>query len=101
MELNPIIHQPLRLKIMATLVALDLKDKLNFVELRNLINATDGNLGAHLQKLESEGYIEIEKTFISRKPCTYLKATSKGRSAFDDHIKSLKAFLEEVESTVG
>ena len=99
MELNPIIHQPLRLQIMATLVALDTGDRLNFVELRSLVDATDGNLGTHLQKLENEGYIEVEKTFVARKPCTYLKATIQGRSAFEAHLKALKTFIQSVEVT--
>ena len=92
-ELDPLIHQALRLKIMASLVALEPRQAMNFVELRDCTGATDGNLGAHLQKLEDGGYIEIEKTFVKKKPCSFVKATNKGRAAFDQHVKALKDII--------
>jgi len=95
--INPVIHQPVRLRIMATLVSLDHGEKINFVELRNLLGATDGNLGAHLRKLEEKGYATIEKTFVMRKPCTYAKATNKGRGAFEAHIAALKEILDQAQ----
>lgn len=58
---------------------------------------TDGNLGAHLQKLEEAGYIEVEKTFVARKPRTYLALTRTGRRAFDDHIFALRQIIKAAE----
>ncbi len=92
-QLNPTIHQPVRLRIMSTLTALAPQEKINFVELRELLGATDGNLGAHLQKLESEGYLVIEKTFVARKPCTFAQTTSKGRAAFEEHVAALESII--------
>ncbi|MGB2808557.1 MAG: transcriptional regulator, partial [Sedimentisphaerales bacterium] len=71
-EINTIIHQPARLKIMASLIALDPGEQVDFVYLRKILNLTDGNLGAHLAKLENAGYVKIQKTFISRKPRTFI-----------------------------
>ncbi len=92
-ELDPLIHQALRLKIMASLAALHLDQQINFVELRDSTGATDGNLGAHLQKLEEGGYVAIEKTYVKKKPCSFIQATSKGRSAFDAHVAALRAII--------
>lgn len=93
MELNETIHQPVRLRIMASLVALDPGATLNFVDLRDLLGVTDGNLGAHILKLEEAGYISTKKKFISRKPCTFIGATSRGRTAFDAYVDSLRQIL--------
>jgi len=92
-DINIIIHQPVRLKIMSALVALDADDQVEFTYLRKLLKLTDGNLGAHLTKLEEARYIKIEKTFVARKPRTYIRATGKGRDAFDQHVTTLKKII--------
>ena len=92
-QLDNIIHQPARLRIMASLIALDPGEQVDFVHLRKILNLTDGNLGAHLTKLENAGYLEVEKTFIARKPRTFIKVTGKGRDAFDDHITVLETII--------
>ena len=92
-EFDNIIHQPVRLQIMSSLVALESGEQIDFVHLRQILDLTDGNLGAHLSKLESAGYVKVEKTFIARKPRTFIKATDKGRDAFDEHITALKKII--------
>jgi DNA-binding MarR family transcriptional regulator len=92
-RIDEVIHQSLRLQIMASLVALDPRDTVDFVYLRDLLKATDGNLGAHIEKLEAARYVKIEKTFIARKPRTFISATAKGRAAFEEHVLALKAIL--------
>jgi DNA-binding MarR family transcriptional regulator len=92
-QLDNIIHQPARLRIMASLLALDPGEQVDFVYLRKILNLTDGNLGAHLAKLENTGYVKIQKTFVSRKPRTFINATGKGRDAFDEHIATLKKII--------
>jgi len=92
-EIDTIIHQPARLKIMASLMTLEPGEQVDFVYLRKILNLTDGNLGAHLAKLEGAGYVKIEKTFIARKPLTFINATGKGRDAFEDHIAALEAII--------
>ena len=92
-ELDNIIHQPARLQIMSALVALDTGEELDFVYLRKLLDLTDGNLGAHLAKLEEAGYVKVKKTFVARKPRTFITATGKGRDAFVEHISALKQII--------
>ncbi|MHC4693554.1 MAG: winged helix-turn-helix domain-containing protein [Planctomycetota bacterium] len=92
-QLDNIIHQPVRLRIMASLVALDTGEQVDFVYLRKILNLTDGNLGAHLAKLENAGYVKIQKTFIARKPRTFINATGKGKDAFGEHITALEAII--------
>ncbi len=93
-QLNNIIHQPARLQIMSALMALDNNELADFTYLKKLLKLTDGNLGAHLAKLEEADYIKIEKTFVDRKPKTYIKLTGKGRDAFAEHIKALKKIIK-------
>jgi len=89
-ELDKIIHAPARLRIMSALVALGSADQLDFRTLGEMLDLTDGNLGAHLQTLEEAGYVKIEKSFVNRKPRTYARATARGRARFEGHVEALK-----------
>ena len=93
-ELNELIHQPVRLRLMATLSSLDAGDSVNFTYLRDLLEVTDGNLGAHLRRLEEAGYVELTKTFVDRKPRTYVSITPKGRAVFKEHVAALEEILK-------
>ncbi len=92
-DIDAVIHQPVRLRIMASLVTLDATEQVDFTYLRDLLEVTDGNLGAHLRKLEDAGYIGVKKAFVGRKPRTYVRATAKGRSAFENHVDALQRIL--------
>jgi DNA-binding MarR family transcriptional regulator len=93
-ELNETIHQPVRLRIMAALVSLDPSDQVDFTYLRDLLEVTDGNLGAHLRKLEEAGYIAVSKTFVERKPRTFIAVTPEGRKVFMEHVAALETILK-------
>jgi len=90
---NELIHQPTRLKIMATLNALRGGAKLEFTELRKMLDVTDGNLGTHLITLENAGYVEIEKTFVGKKPRTRASLTRAGRRDFETHVQYLRDII--------
>ena len=90
---DEIIHQSLRLRIMATLNALPTGEMLEFTRLKGLLKATDGNLGAHLGTLENAGYVAVEKDFVDRKPRTRVRATGAGRRAFEGHVAYLKDLI--------
>ncbi len=92
--LDEIIHQPIRLRIMSTLVGLDKDEQVDFTYLKRLLDLTDGNLGAHLSRLEEAGYVKLDKTFVDKKPKTYVIATGKGRDAFAGHVAALQAILK-------
>lgn len=93
-ELNEIIHQPVRLRIMALLAALPSHLQVTFNSIRGALDLTDGNLGAHLHKLEEAGYVTITKTFVNKKPQTYVEVTEAGRQAFAEHSAALREILE-------
>jgi len=93
-ELDDIIHQPLRLKIMAALNALPASNGLDFSRLKKLTGATDGNLGAHIETLAKAGYVGVEKAFVGKKPQTTVTATPIGRGAFARHVASLREIIE-------
>ena len=95
--IDKIIHQPVRLRIMSALVALQPGDQFDFTSLKKLLDLSDGNLGAHLLKLEEAEYIEVEKTFKARKPKTYVRATLQGRAAFEKHVQALQEIIGKRE----
>ena len=91
---DEIIHQPIRLRVMAALTALDSSEAgLDFTRLKGLTGATDGNLGAHLDHLARAGYVEVTKAFVGRRPRTTVKASAAGRAAFAHHVAFLKSII--------
>jgi DNA-binding MarR family transcriptional regulator len=92
--LDPLIHVPTRLKIVATLAALPDGDTLSFTRLQDMIGLTPGNLIIHLRKLEEADYISSEKTKNGTAPKTTTVAlTSQGRAALDAYTKALRDLL--------
>jgi DNA-binding MarR family transcriptional regulator len=94
LELDEIIHQPLRLRIMAALQALPAGEGLEFSRLKKLTGATDGNLGAHIETLAKANYVEVDKSFVGKRPQTKVTATAAGRGAFARHVASLREIIE-------
>jgi DNA-binding MarR family transcriptional regulator len=94
---DEIIHQSLRLKIMAALYAEREADPLEFTRLKALAGATDGNLGSHLGTLEKAGYVAIDKDFAGKKPRTRVAVTQAGARAFRSHISYLRNVLEGID----
>jgi DNA-binding MarR family transcriptional regulator len=92
---DPTIHQPVRLKIVAALKALPESQKLEFVRLKTLVGATEGNLGAHIATLEEAGYAEVEKDFVGKIPRTRIRLTRAGRRAFENYIAYLREIIEQ------
>jgi DNA-binding MarR family transcriptional regulator len=90
---DTIIHQPVRLKIMAALKPLN-GEPLEFVRLKKLVGATEGNLGAHIQTLADAGYVTVEKDFADNRPRTRVKLSKQGRKAFEDYVAYLRDILE-------
>jgi DNA-binding MarR family transcriptional regulator len=93
---DAIIHQPVRLKIMAALKVLPGDEALEFVRLKSIVGATEGNLGAHITTLEDAGYAEVEKDFIGKKPRTRVRLSKKGRRAFEDYVAYLRDIIDAV-----
>jgi DNA-binding MarR family transcriptional regulator len=89
-ELNPVIHGKLRLAVLSLLSTVD---EAEFTWLREKTGATDGNLGAHLLKLEEAGYLLVEKKFVHRKPVTLYRMTASGRKALTEYVQALKTLL--------
>jgi len=79
---------------MASLMALTSGGDIDFSTLRDLLDLTDGNLGAHLATLEEAGYIQVRKQFLHRKPRTSLSATDAGRARFYDHVAALRKIID-------
>jgi DNA-binding transcriptional ArsR family regulator len=95
---DDLLHQPLRLKIMAALYAERLGEPLDFSRLKAITQATDGNLGSHLTALEKAGYLDIAKDFVGKRPRTRAAVTPAGRRAFRRHVDYLRAVVEEVDA---
>lgn len=88
-----IFQSKLRIAIVSTLL---LGEK-TFKELKEVTNATDGNLSSHLKKLNESGYIDMSKDFFQNKPRTTYNLTNKGKKEFTDYVNTLEQLLKEVK----
>lgn len=81
----------IRLGIMSVL---SVNDTIDFNALKALLEVTDGNLASHLKALEKEGFIDVAKTFVGRKPNTRYFITEAGKQAFQQHLSALEQLIE-------
>ncbi len=86
-EIDRLIHEPARRTIMTVLYTAESAD---FLYLLNETGLSKGNLSSHLSKLESAGYVDIEKTFRGKVPLTICRLTERGRTAFRRYREYLK-----------
>ncbi|AHM60667.1 hypothetical protein D770_12050 [Flammeovirgaceae bacterium 311] len=89
-NLNKAFESKVRLGVMSLLM---IHDELEFTRLRELLQVTDGNLASHSRALETAGYIQVEKSFVGRKPNTTYKATREGSKAFQEHLGALENLI--------
>jgi DNA-binding MarR family transcriptional regulator len=87
-SLDRVIHEPARLMIMTVLYAVSEAD---FLYLQNECGLTQGNLSSHLSRLEEEKYILVAKTFKGKYPLTLCSLTTKGRKAFEEYARIMRA----------
>jgi DNA-binding HxlR family transcriptional regulator len=80
-QLNKEFESRVRLGIMSVLMV---NDWVDFNEMKQLLEVTDGNLASHSSALEKSNYIEIKKEFVGKKPKTSYRVTQAGRKAFED-----------------
>ncbi|MBX3051838.1 MAG: transcriptional regulator [Caldilineaceae bacterium] len=93
-EIDKTIHEPARLLIVANLYVVE---KADFTFLMGQTQLTWGNLSSHLAKLENAGYVEVEKTFVGKRPYTMLHLTQSGRAAFETYRQQMLEVLSSTE----
>lgn len=94
--LDRIIHEPGRLAIVSHLAVVAEAD---FLFLLDQTGLTRGNLSSHMNKLESAGYVQIDKTFVEKIPRTTYRLTDTGREAFRRYRKRLLGSLGDRRRT--
>lgn len=90
-KLNKLFEHRSRL---AVCVLLTTYDKISFRRFKELLDESDGNLGAQLRKLEDEKYITIHKEFENRRPISWYSLTKKGRNALQDHLAAVESLMQ-------
>lgn len=90
-NINKSFDHRIRLGIMSILMVNDFMD---FNNLKEYLEVTDGNLASHLKALEKDEFIIVEKLFIGRKPNTRYQATNLCRKEFQKHINALELLIK-------
>jgi len=91
-ELDPVIHERMRLGIISALAA---REALTFSELKRLLEATDGNLSVHARKLEDANYIVCEKSFAGRVPRSEYRITASGQRALERYLDQMEQIIRQ------
>ena len=91
-QLDRVIHEKGRMAIMSMLAA---SKELSFIEMRQALNMTDGNLTTHIRTLQEAGYISVTKSFQNRRPLTTCSLTAAGRKAFTTYINLLETIIQQ------
>lgn len=90
-EINKLIHEPARLKVLSQLYVVEGAD---FIFLMRQTKLTQGNLSGHLTKLEGAKYVKIVKGYVGKRPQTMISLTKKGREAFKKYIKHMQHIFD-------
>ena len=90
-DLDPVVHQRVRLGILSALAA---GGTTAFTDLKAVLDLTDGNLSVHARKLEDAGYISVTKSFADRTPLTEYALTTAGRAALDAYLDQMEAVIQ-------
>lgn len=90
-DIDDVIHARIRLAIMTILLTLGPAD---FTRLKKQTKTSDGNLSSHLRKLEEAGYIEVDKSFVGRKPLTSYCLSEKGKKAYANYIEVIERLVK-------
>lgn len=93
-HLNKIFDSRIRLGIMSALMV---NESVNFNDLKQLLDITDGNLASHLKTLEENTFIKIEKGFIGKKTNTTYSVTKQGEKAFKAHLEALEKMIRSID----
>lgn len=98
LDLDPIIHERVRLGIMTLLLQ---AGELDFQTLKRELGVTDGNLAQHLRVLEEHGLIQVHKTFVGRRPRTTYTLTLEGRRRLREYLDRLARILKSARRKRG
>jgi DNA-binding MarR family transcriptional regulator len=93
-EIDKLIHEPARLKIIAQLYVVENAD---FLFLMRQTGLSQGNVSGHLSKLEDAAYVEIVKGYIGKRPQTIISLTKKGREMFKIYIKNMRELFDDLD----
>lgn len=96
--LDPVIHQPTRLRIMAALYR---NRQASFTGLRDGLELTDGNLATHATRLQEAGYVEVRRVLVDLSFEVRYRITPKGSEAFRAYAAALRSFLAVADTDAG
>lgn len=91
--LDPLLHQPVRTRLAAYIAA---RGEATFNELKQALDATDGNLEGHVKKLVAAGYLAAMKAKGRGRPQTLYRMTPEGLQAFHDYVAALQHLLPDL-----
>lgn len=94
-DFNKVFESRVRLGMMSLLVV---QEQVDFGQIKDSLQLSDGNLASHMAALEKIGYVDVRKQFIGKKPNTTYAITPEGKKAFSEHLNSLEKLIKQIHS---
>ena len=94
-DFNKVFESRVRLGMMSLLVV---QEQVDFGQIKENLQLSDGNLASHMAALEKIGYVDVRKQFIGKKPNTTYAITPEGKKAFSEHLNSLEKLIKQIHS---
>ena len=92
--LNKVFESRISLGVMSILMV---NEEINFNDLKQMLEVTDGNLATHIVNLEENGFIKVHKGFVGKRTNTTYVVTKSGEKAFADHITALENIIKGIK----
>jgi DNA-binding MarR family transcriptional regulator len=91
--LDPLIHAPARLQVLATLSAVS---EAEFATLRDVLDVSDSVLSKHISALADAGYVRSRKGVQAGRRTTWIALTGVGREALRSHVAALRRLIDTI-----
>jgi DNA-binding MarR family transcriptional regulator len=93
-KLDPLIHAPVRLRVVTTLSAVS---EAEFAILRDALGVSDSVLSKHVSALVDAGYVRSRKGTREGRRTTWIGLTNAGRKALREHVAALRRLIDAVD----
>lgn len=90
-RLEPLLLDPTRLSIMASLAATEWAE---FGFVRDAAGLSDSTLSKRVSQLGEAGFVDVRKGYVGKRPRTWLNLSAAGRATLRAHIAKLREIAE-------
>ncbi|MEU0008186.1 transcriptional regulator [Streptomyces sp. NPDC006314] len=89
--IDPLLVDPTRLSIVSLLSS---SRWVEFGFVRDTVGLSDSALSKQVSKLCDQGYVEVERGYVGKRPRTWINLSEAGKAALLSHVAALHSIVE-------